>query len=147
MKDEIYMVVDYIGRLRIIDEIIYYEKLLTFTCLNEVGNLYIASCIDIDSEENETWHFLPISEHKLKRVLEGGITAYDAFVNSEMKLLWEVEFKAFDYYSGKSKIISPDSLSEEDLPDPDIVYDIHADNLFSIDKQQLNKRDIIATKK
>ncbi|QUW23393.1 hypothetical protein JSQ81_07680 [Sporosarcina sp. Marseille-Q4063] len=125
-----YMNIDMLGDIYVIDEIIYYDKLLTFTCQNDVGNKFIASCTELDSEEQ--WLFLSISNARLTQVLRGGITAYEAFTKPEVGFLWKVYLQADDYSAGKAKRINVKELSEDDLPDKEIVFDIYGEELFTI---------------
>lgn len=123
-----YMNIDLIGNIYVIDEIIYYDKLLTFTCKNDIGNLFLASCTELDQVEK--WLFLPLSQARLIQVLKGSITAYDAFKKPELNFLWEVSIRANDYSCGVAKKVLPDSIVDEDLPDKDIVFDIIAEESF-----------------
>lgn len=132
-----YMSIDMIGDIYIIDEIIYYDKPLTFTCKNDIGNLFLASCIDLD--EIEQWLLLPVSEARLIQILRGSITAYEAFKNAEMGFLWKVMLKANDYKGGKAEKIFSDTLSDEELPDKDIVFDIYGEDIFSIKSSERDK--------
>ncbi|MGL4875195.1 MAG: DUF6575 domain-containing protein [Clostridium sp.] len=145
-----YMCVDNIGKIYVLEEITFYDKLLTFTCENEIGHKFIAICIELD--ENERWFFLPISDAKLIRVLRGEITAYKAFKDAEQSFVYEVIFKDSEYVEGKGKILDISKILDNDLPDTDVVFDIYKDDKFSIKDysvseisklSQLEKRDII----
>ncbi|WP_077356114.1 DUF6575 domain-containing protein [Virgibacillus halodenitrificans] len=125
-----YMNIDLLGSIYILEEIIYYDKPLTFTCKNDIGNQFIASCIELDQEEQ--WLFLPLSKARLIQVLRGSITAYDAFKHSEMGFLWKVYIQSNNYSSGKAQIIHASELKEDDLPDKDVVYDLYGEDTFSI---------------
>ncbi|MBU8908977.1 DUF6575 domain-containing protein [Desertibacillus haloalkaliphilus] len=131
-----YMNIDLLGNIYIMDEIIYYDKPLTFTCKNDIGNQYIASCIEL--EEEEQWLFLPLSEARLTQVLRGSITAYNAFKNPETGFLWKVFLQANNYSFGKAKRIQSSELYEDDLPDKDIVYDVYGEEVFSIKSDERN---------
>lgn len=132
-----YMSIDTLGDIYVMEEIIYYDKLLTFTCQNDVGNTYIASCIELDSEEQ--WLFLSISNARLIQVLRGGITAYEAFTKPEMGFLWKVYLSADDYSAGKAETINVNELSDDDLPDKEIVFDIYGEELFAIKSDERQK--------
>lgn len=132
-----YMNIDLLGNIYIMEEIIYYDKPLTFTCKNDIGNQFIASCIDLDDEEQ--WLFLPLSEARLIQVLRGSITAYDAFTNPEMDFLWKVYIQSNSYSLGRAIKIKPNELHEDDLPDKDIVYDLYGEETFSIKSNERNK--------
>lgn len=138
-----YMNIDLLGNIYILEEIIYYDKPLTFTCKNDIGTQFIASCLDLDQEEQ--WLFLPLSKARLIQVLRGSITAYDAFRNSEMGFLWKVYLQSDDYSTGMAKKIQSGDLKEDDLPDKDIVYDIHGEATFSIknnERQEIVKDSV-----
>lgn len=132
-----YMNIDLLGSIYIMEEIIYYDKPLTFTCKNDIGNQFIASCIEL--EEEEQWLFLPLSEARLIQVLRGSITAYDAFTKPEMEFLWKVYIQSNNYSLGRAKKIKPSELHEDDLPDKDIVYDLYGEETFSIKSNERNK--------
>ncbi|MBN6889590.1 DUF6575 domain-containing protein [Cytobacillus horneckiae] len=125
-----YMYIDLIGNIYIQEEIIYYDKLLTFTCKNDIGNLFVASCIELD--EREQWLFLPVSEARLLQILRGSITAYEAFRNAEMGFLWKVALKANNYTTGAAEQVLCMDLEDDDLPDKEIVFDIYGEETFSI---------------
>lgn len=130
-RKDSYMYIESIGNIYVTEEIIYYDKLLTFVCKNEIGNLFLASCLDLD--EIEQWLFLPLSEARLIQVLRGSITAYEAFKNAELGFLWKAELKANNYTSGTAyKVIAND----KDLPDKDIVFDIYAEETFSLKNEE-----------
>src|SRR5699024_1178270 len=120
------MNIDLLGKIYIIEEVIYYDKPLTFICKNDIGNQFIASCIQLDQEEQ--WLFLPLSRARLIQVLRGSITAYDAFKHSEMGLLWKVYIQSDNYSTGKAKAIQSNELKDDDLPDKDVVYDINGED-------------------
>jgi hypothetical protein len=125
-----YMNIDLLGNIFMVDEIIYYDKPLTFTCKNDIGNMFIASCTELDYIEK--WLFLPVSNARLIQILRGSITAYDAFKNPELDFLWEVSLKANDYTMGEAKKTYPNMLLDEDLPDKEIVFDILGEETFTI---------------
>lgn len=125
-----YMNIDLLGNIYLIDEIIYYDKLLTFTCKNDIGHLFLASCTDLN--DIEKWIFLPVSKARIIQILRGSITAYDAFKSSELNFLWEITLKANDYSNGEAKKVLPNLLLDEDLPDKGIVFDILGEETFTL---------------
>jgi hypothetical protein len=132
-----YMTIDLLGNIYMKEEIIYYDKPLTFTCTNDIGSLFLASCTELDVIEK--WLFLPVSEARLIQILRGGISAYNAFKSPELKFLWEVNIKANDYSNGEAKKILPTVLLDEDLPDEDIVFDILAEETFTLKNDERKK--------
>src|SRR5699024_7605674 len=132
-----YMNIDLLGNIYIMEEIIYYDKPLTFTCKNDIGNQFITSCIELDDEEK--WLYLPISKARLIQVLIGSITAYYAFTKPEIDFLWKVYIKSNSYSLGRAIKIEPSELHEDELPDKDIVYDLYGEETFSIKSNERNE--------
>ncbi|GAA0435377.1 hypothetical protein GCM10008983_09940 [Lentibacillus halophilus] len=132
-----HMTIDLIGNIYVIDEIIYYDKLLSFSCKNDIGNLFLAICIELD--DMEQWLFLPVSEARLIQILRGSITAYKAFEQSEMGFIWKITIHANYNKEGKAEKISFDKLADVDLPDKDILFDVYGEDTFSIKRSKQEK--------
>ena len=79
-----YMVIDSIGEIYIKGMILYYDKPLVFSCINETDQMYIAGCTQM--EESEEWLFVPISKARLVNALKGNILAYKLFKEPESSL-------------------------------------------------------------
>ncbi|WP_034440332.1 DUF6575 domain-containing protein [Clostridium ihumii] len=113
------------------------DKPLTFSCVNDYGQLFIANCIEL--EEYEQWLFVPISEARLIRALRGNIRAYDIYKNPEGEFLWKVTISAFTYKNGSATIINSKNISDDDLPEEDIVYSIYESKELNFKKEESNK--------
>ncbi|ENJ9655627.1 hypothetical protein FDB88_11865 [Clostridium sporogenes] len=134
IESDAYMHVDLLGRIYIKDVIIYYDKPLTFACINDFGQLFIASCINID--EIEEWLFVPLTEARLILGLRGNIQAYRMFSEPEGGFLWKIKISASKYTDGRASKILPNELIDDDLPDKDIVYDIYGEDEFLIKSEE-----------
>ena len=130
VESNIYMKINMLGNIYIKDIIVYYDKPLVFSCVNDFQQHFIAMCNELDYIEQ--WIFLPISEALLIRGLRGNISAYNLFKYPEGEFLWKIYIDSNNYRTGKAIQIKPESLCDEDLPDKDIVYDIYGENEFSI---------------
>lgn len=130
VKNNIYMKIDIIGNIYIKDMIIYYDKPLVFSCINDFQQYFIACCNELDCIEE--WFFLPISEARLIKGLKGNISAYDLFKYPEGEFLWKIKIDSNNYSNGRATQIKPELLCDEDLPDKDIVYDIYGEEDFTL---------------
>lgn len=128
------MRIDIIGNIYILDVIVYYDKPLVFSCINDYGQYFIASCNEL--EEVEEWIFVPLTQGRLTKAIHGNIMAYELFKKPEGEFLWKIKINANDYSGGKAVSIEPESLLDDDLPDKDIVYDIYGEENFSIKKDE-----------
>ena len=63
-------VVGPLGRILVHDILIYYDEPLLFLAQTLSGQYILALYIDAD-ETNQRWFYLPISQHRLERVLNG----------------------------------------------------------------------------
>ncbi|MBV4422384.1 DUF6575 domain-containing protein [Clostridium tyrobutyricum] len=123
------MNVDNLGRLYMKDIIIFYDEPLLFSCVNDLCNYFLVNCIDMDEDKKE-WLALPISEARLIRGLKGNISGYTLFKEPEGEFLWEViQYK--DKTLCDSKRIIPEELSDDDLPDKDVFFNIYKDKLLN----------------
>lgn len=130
IKDNDYiMKVDNLGRLYIKDIIVFYDEPLLFSCVNDFDNYFLVNCLDMDDEKKE-WLVLPISEARLIRGLKGNISGYNLFKKPEGDFLWRVT-QLKDNVLCNSKQIYPMDLSDDDLPDDDIFFNIYEDSLLS----------------
>lgn len=136
-QSNLYMNIDLLGRIYLKDTIVYYDKPLVFSCINDFGQIFIAISNELD--ETESWTFLPVSNSRFLQIVRGGITAYNAIRNPEGGFLWSVNISANNYSNGKAKQIDPECLDEDDLPDKDIVYDIYGEDEFIIKNEELKK--------
>lgn len=137
VENDIYMKIDMLGNIYIKDIIVYYDKPLVFSCINDFQHHFIAMCNELDTDEE--WIFLPISEARLIRGLRGNVTAYDLFKYPEGEFLWKIDICSNNYRNGKAVQIKPEILCDEDLPDKDIVYDIYGENDFSLKSSDREK--------
>lgn len=78
-----------LGKLRMLEVFIYYDRPVLFACKNSTGTIYLV-ILDSEDEDSETWLFAGTSLDRYHSIRSGGIDLYTAFRQPEDGIVFQV---------------------------------------------------------
>jgi superfamily II DNA or RNA helicase len=107
-----------LGKLRLLDVLIYYDGPQLFTCRSAEKTTFLAIALNDRSRDVQSWIYAPIKPALLKKVLDGAIAFRDAFVNADGGFVFAVTTSSdADTASRRSCA----SLTDAQLPAPGVM--------------------------
>ncbi len=122
------------GRFFIDEVYVYYDGPKLFLCSDASGSHYLAVAVD-DDDLSEKWFYSPISNNRLSLLKEKRIELRTAFSHPETGYLFSV-CTFFDNKPATIKMISPDLISPEYLPDEEVYLENQSDAEHLIQEYQ-----------
>ena len=78
-----------LGKLEIFEIYEFFNMPVLFACKNRAGHIYLAVWID-ETDEDDVWLYVPLSERRFQQVRLGEIDLHDAFTQPEDEIVLKV---------------------------------------------------------
>lgn len=104
-----------LGNIRLLDVYDYYDIPRLFSCVNNIGQIYIVINYD-EFGDTTKWYYLPTSLFKYNQLKSSSIDIRKAFLESELGLIYDV---SLNHSNGNSEIdvIAVDNIDTSNLPE------------------------------
>ncbi len=104
-----------LGNIRLLDVYDYYDIPRLFSCVNNIGQIYIVINYD-EFGDTTKWYYLPTSLVRYNQLKSSSIDIHTAFLESELGLIYDI---SLNHSNGNSKIdiITVDNIDTSNLPE------------------------------
>lgn len=126
--------VPFFGKHKVIENYVYYDYPMLFSCRDSAGHLYLI--IVGENDRNKTWLRVGISKERFNLIRSGGIDLRNAFTDNEDGYLFRIKVPHDDPTQSSPEVIHPDEIPEDLLPFPGERLGLKTDTLPALSNQQ-----------
>ncbi|MDP2314281.1 MAG: hypothetical protein Q8P41_15370 [Pseudomonadota bacterium] len=106
-----------LGAIEVVEVYVEHEEPLLYLAKNTRGELFIAVLVE-DGDEEQVWHFAPVSKRRIEDVRAGLIDLRDAFVRVEHGMVIALHRERTEGGYQRTDLVKAEALTEDTLPKP-----------------------------